>query len=98
MKFTADAPDFLKIGIKAGAAHTQAKRRKPFPKTRTIAPSKPGQKPVTFKPGALHAQLGVAQGQKIPSDKMDAAKSGSLGALAQKRANFATGFLAAGKK
>lgn len=55
-------------------------------------------KPVTFKKGALHAQLGVPQGQKISAAKMAAAKAGKLGPLAQKRANFATGMLAAGRK
>jgi len=57
-----------------------------------------GKKPVTFKPGALHAQLGVPQGQKIPASKMAAAKAGKYGALAKKRASFATGMLAAGRK
>lgn len=41
------------------------------------------------KPGALHAQLGVPQGQKIPAKKMAAARSGSMGPLAEKRANLA---------
>ena len=53
---------------------------------------------VSFKKGGLHQQLGVPQGQKIPASKMAAAKSGRLGPLAQKRANFATGFLAQGRK
>jgi hypothetical protein len=56
------------------------------------------KKPVKFKKGALHAQLGVPQGEKIPASKMAAAKSGSLGPLAQKRANFAQGMLKAGRK
>ena len=66
-------------------------------KTTTISGGK-GQKPVTFKEGALHRQLGVPAGQKIPSSKMAAAKRGDYGALAKKRANFATGMLAAGRK
>ena len=40
-------------------------------------------------PGALHAQLGVKQGEKIPATKMAAARSGKYGKLAEKRANFA---------
>ena len=36
-------------------------------------------------PGALHAQLGVPQGQKIPASKINAAakKGGKLGARAR---------------
>lgn len=62
-------------------------------KTKTI--HKAGHKPITFKPGALHSQLGVKQGQKIPAKKMAAARSGKLGALAAKRANFAKNVLGA---
>jgi len=40
-------------------------------------------------PGALHSQLGVKQGEKIPAKKMAAARAGKYGALAEKRANFA---------
>lgn len=65
-------------------------------KTKTIR--KKGKKPITFKPGALHAQLGVPQGEKIPASKMAAARSGSLGPLAEKRANFAKNVLTGGKK
>jgi len=64
----------------------------------SIGPEKKGQKKVTFKEGALHRQLGVPEGQKIPAGKMAAAKRGDYGKLAQKRANFATGMLAAGRK
>lgn len=59
------------------------------------ASGKPG---VTFKKGALHQQLGVPQGQKIPAAKMAAAKAGKFGPLAKKRAVMATGMLAAGRK
>ena len=65
-------------------------------KKRTIR--KAGVKPVTFKPGALHAQLGVPQGEKIPAAKMAAAKAGKYGPKAKKRADFATGMLAAGRR
>jgi hypothetical protein len=57
-----------------------------------------GQSPVHFKKGALHSQLGVPQGEKIPAEKMAAAKAGRYGPLAQRRANFATGMLAAGRQ
>lgn len=57
-----------------------------------------GKAPVAFRKGALHAQLGVPQGQKIPPAKMAAAKAGKLGPLAQKRARFADGMLRAGRK
>jgi hypothetical protein len=40
-------------------------------------------------PGALHSQLGVAQGEKIPQAKLDAAAAGAYGKLAKKRADFA---------
>ncbi len=54
---------------------------------------KEGKKPIHFKPGALHSQLGVPQGEKIPASKMQAALNGGLGALAKKRANFAKNVL-----
>lgn len=41
------------------------------------------------KPGALHRQLGVPEGKKIPAKKMAAARAGKKGALAQKRATLA---------
>lgn len=68
------------------------------PKTRTITPKKKGQKKITFKPGALHSQLGVPQGEKIPASKMAAARAGKLGPTAQKRANFAKNVLTGGRK
>ncbi|MHB1316956.1 MAG: hypothetical protein ACYCZW_03860 [Minisyncoccota bacterium] len=60
-------------------------------KTQTI--HKEGEKPITFHPGALHSQLGVAQGKKIPKSKMMAAMHGSYGKLAEKRAMFAKNVL-----
>lgn len=43
------------------------------------------------KPGALHKELGVPKGEKIPAKKLDkAAKSGSP--LEKKRANLAKTF------
>jgi hypothetical protein len=58
---------------------------------------KEGKKPIHFKPGALHTQLNVPQGEKIPAGKMQKALSGGLGTLAEKRANFAKNVLT-GKK
>lgn len=40
-------------------------------------------------PGALHAQLGVPQGQSIPAAKLAAAAAGQYGPLAEKRAHLA---------
>lgn len=62
----------------------------------TIGPEKKGQKPITFKKGALHRQLGVPEGEPIPAEKKREALSGTLGPLAKKRANF--GFRGALKK
>ena len=53
----------------------------------------PGKEPIRFKKGALHAQLGVPQGQKIPAAKKLAALKGKFGSLAKKRANFAKNVL-----
>ncbi len=50
---------------------------------------KEGKKPLLFKEGTLHSQLGIPQGEKIPASSMQAALSGSKGALAKKRAMFA---------
>jgi hypothetical protein len=41
------------------------------------------------KPGALHRDLGVPQGQKIPAKKLSAARSGKMGATVERRANLA---------
>jgi len=41
------------------------------------------------KPGALHTELGVPQGKKIPSSKLKSAEKGNFGPKAQKRANLA---------
>jgi hypothetical protein len=40
-------------------------------------------------PGALHRQLGVPEGQKIPASKMASARAGKEGPLAAKRAGLA---------
>lgn len=62
-------------------------------KTETLKKTEPGQKTIKFHPGALHSQLGVAQGTKIPSSKMSAALHGQYGLLAAKRARFAKNVL-----
>ncbi|MEM4359683.1 MAG: hypothetical protein QXT45_04085 [Candidatus Bilamarchaeaceae archaeon] len=60
---------------------------------------KKGRKPLRFKQGALHRQLGVPEGQPIPRSKIQAALRGDYGPLAKKRAVFAfKGALAAGRK
>lgn len=58
---------------------------------------KAGKKPISFKPGALHSQLGVKQGDKIPQEKMQEAASGKLGAIAKKRALFVKNVLTGNK-
>ena len=65
--------------------------------TETI-PAKDGHKAIKFKKNALHEQLGVKEGEKIPASKMQAALSGSKGKLAEKRANFAKNVLTGGRK
>ncbi len=57
-----------------------------------------GKKPVTFQKGALHRQLGVPAGEKIPAAKMAKAMSGAMGPMAKKRAVMAKGMLAAGRR
>lgn len=60
---------------------------------------KKGKKPLRFKRGALHEQLDVPPGKKIPEAKKRAALAGAFGALAKKRAIFAfKGALAAGRR
>lgn len=59
---------------------------------------KKGRRPISFKKGALHRELGVAEGEPIPESKKRAALSGRDGPLAKKRATFAfKGALAAGR-
>jgi hypothetical protein len=65
-------------------------------KTKTIHEA--GKKPISFHPGALHSELGVPQGQKIPAEKMEAALHGGKGPLAKKRALFAKNVLTGRKK
>lgn len=66
---------------------------------KTVTISEKGKKPITFKQGGLHQQLGVPEGQNIPPGKKAAALAGKYGPLAKKRAiNAFKGFLAAGRK
>lgn len=58
---------------------------------------KKGKSPISFKPGALHAELGVPQGQRIPPATMAAARAGKKGPLAKKRALFAKNVLTGAK-
>jgi len=64
-----------------------------MPKKRTIGPSKPGQKPITFQPGGLHKSTGTPMGQPIPAAKKEAAAAGEYGPKAQRQANFAKNVL-----
>ncbi len=61
-------------------------------------PAKGGHKAITFNKGGLHQSTGTPQGQKIPAAKMSAALSGSLGAKAEKQAQFAKNVLTGRKK
>lgn len=71
-----------------------AKRR-----TKKVTIRAAGKKPIVFKPGALHRQLGVPADKPIPPGKKRAALAGKFGPLAKKRAIFAfKGALAAGRK
>lgn len=57
-------------------------------KTKTIGPSKKGQKPITFKEGGLHASTGTKPGKKISASTHAKARSGKLGKKAQKQEMF----------
>lgn len=58
---------------------------------------KGNQKSVTFREGGLHRTTGTPLGEKIPADKMAAAKAGKYGSLGVKQANMATNMLGAGR-
>jgi hypothetical protein len=69
------------------------------PKKATIKPAAgSGQKPITFKPGGLHASLGVPKGQPIPPGKMQGALNGDYGPKAASQARFAKNVLTGGSK
>jgi|Deesub1362B_J571_1020462.scaffolds.fasta_scaffold21945_3 hypothetical protein len=68
-------------------------------RSKTVVIRAKGKKPLRFKRGALHRQLGVPEGQPIPESKKRAALRGDYGPLAKKRANFAfRGALKAGRE
>lgn len=63
---------------------------------KTIMPSKPGQKKITFNQGGLHASTGTKPGKKISASKHAAAESGSLGPKAKKQEMFYENVLGGG--
>ena len=73
----------------ADARHSAMKRRA----KRGTIPAQGGKPAIHFKPGALHTQLGVPQGKKIPASLMAAARRGDKGPLAKRRALFARNVL-----
>ena len=74
-----------------------AKAKRKTPKVKTIKPTKPGQKKITFHPGGLHRSTGTPLGKKIPAKKRAAALAGRYGPKAKKEALFAQNVLV-GKK
>jgi hypothetical protein len=59
--------------------------------------SSPGQKPITFQKGGLHESTDTPSGDKIPSEKVKAALSGSYGPKAKRQALFMRNVLTGGK-
>ena len=68
------------------------------PRTRTIPPAAKGQKPITFKPGGLHASTGTPQGRPVPAAKKARALAGGYGPKAAKQARFAKNVLRGGRR
>jgi len=54
----------------------------------TIQPSEPGQKPINFQKGGLHATTSTPTGDKIPTSKIAAALAGKFGAKGKAQALF----------
>lgn len=66
---------------------------------KTVTMREEGKEPITFKKNALHEQLHVPMGTKIPAEKREAALRGAYGSLAAKRARFAfKGALSQGRR
>lgn len=65
------------------------KRKSAVGTRRTIKPSKPGQKPITYRVGSLHTATHTPQGQKIPKSKLRGALAGNYGKAAERKANLA---------
>lgn len=59
----------------------------------TITAKDPGQKPIEFKKGGLHATTGTPTDQKIPPGKLAAALAGKFGAKGKSQALFAKNVL-----
>lgn len=55
---------------------------------KTIKPSEPGQKPITFQKGGLHRTTGIPEDQKIPKAKIAAALAGKFGKKGKEQAFF----------
>jgi hypothetical protein len=66
--------------------------------TRTIKPTKKGQKGITFKVGGLHKSTGTPMGKPIPAAKKEEAAEGEFGPKAKKQAMFAKNVLTGRKK
>lgn len=54
----------------------------------TIKPSEPGQKPIEFTKGGLHASTDTPAGDKIPKSKVAAALAGKYGPKGKQQALF----------
>lgn len=54
----------------------------------TIKPSEPGQKPIEFNKGGLHATTSTAIGDKIPASKIAAALAGKYGKRGKEQGLF----------
>jgi hypothetical protein len=66
---------------------------------RTVVMRKKRKKPIEFKKGKLHRELGVPEGKPIPPGKKQAALSGQYGEANRRRAIFAfRGALKAGRE
>jgi len=69
------------------------------PKGKTFTLRKKGKKPAVFHTGKLHRALGVAEDEKIPEGKKNAALAGRYGPAVKKMAVAAfKGILAKGRK
>ena len=67
-------------------------------KKKTVTMKAPGKKPIRFAKGGLHRSLNVPEGEKIPAEKMQAARAGKYGPKAKKQAVLAQGALKKGRE
>ena len=65
--------------------HKSSPKKKSTGKTVTLKPTKPGQKPISFKEGGLHKSTNTPPGEKISAAKHKAAGEGKYGPLAKKQ-------------